>query len=186
MAEQNLIIDVTNLQKRFNDFVAVKDISIQVKRGEIVGFLGPNGSGKTTCIRMLCGLLTPDGGKGTCLGYNILTQSALIKKHVGYIPQYFSLYKSLTVYENILFMAELYGITNRREKVLELMDRFGLLSRKDQLSGTLSGGWKQRLSLACALIHEPFLLLLDEPTASVDPKSRSDFWEIMHELAAEG
>ncbi len=186
MPEQNLIIDVANLQKKFNNLLAVKDISIQVKRGEIVGFVGPNGSGKTTCIRMLCGLLTPDGGTGTCLGYNILTQSKLIKQHVGYIPQYFSLYKSLTVYENILFTAELYGVLNRKEKVIDLMDQLGLLSRKDQLSGTLSGGWKQRLSLACGLIHDPLLLLLDEPTASVDPKSRRDFWEIMHELSAEG
>lgn len=180
------MIDVHNLHKKFNDFVAVKDISMQVEYGEILGFLGPNGSGKTTTIRMLCGLLTPDGGSGTCLGYNILTESSAIKKNVGYIPQYFSLYKSLTVYENILFMSELYGIINRQEKTFDLMGKLDLLSRKDQLSGSLSGGWKQRLSLACALIHEPFLLLLDEPTASVDPKSRRDFWEIIHSLSAEG
>lgn len=186
MIKDNLVIDVHHLQKSFNNIVAVKDISIQVKRGEIFGFLGPNGSGKTTSIRMLCGLLTPQSGSGTCLGYNILTESKLIKKHVGYIPQYFSLYKTLTVYENILFMAELYGITNRKEKVIDLMDKLDLFSKKDQLSGTLSGGWKQRLSLACALIYEPFLLLLDEPTASLDPKSRRDFWQIMHELSAEG
>lgn len=186
LSDDNLIIDVHHLQKSFKGQMAVKDISLQVKRGEIFGFLGPNGSGKTTTIRMLCGLLTPDGGNGNCLGYNILTESKSIKKHVGYIPQYFSLYKSLTVYENILLIAEIYGITDRKEKVIDLLDKLGLLSRKDQISGTLSGGWKQRLSLACALIYEPFLLLLDEPTASVDPKSRRDFWQIMHELSAEG
>lgn len=186
MPEDNLIINVKNLNKQFEDFIAVKDISLQVKRGEIFGFLGPNGSGKTTTIRMLCGLLTPSGGSGTCLGYNMLTESNSIKKHVGYIPQHFSLYKFLTVQENIILMAELYGIQNRKEKTIDLMDKLDLLKRKDQLSGTLSGGYKQRLSLACALIHDPFLLLMDEPTASVDPTSRRDFWEIMHTLSAEG
>jgi ABC-2 type transport system ATP-binding protein len=186
MTKENFIIDVHHLQKSFNGLLAVKDISLQVNRGEIFGFLGPNGSGKTTTIRMLCGLLTPQAGSGFCLGYDILTESKSIKKHVGYIPQYFSLYKSLTVAENIHLMAELYGITNRKKRVADLMDKLGLLSRKDQLSGTLSGGWKQRLSLACALVYEPFLLLLDEPTASVDPKSRREFWQIMQELSAEG
>lgn len=186
MPEENLIINVSHLHKRFNDFVAVKDISLQVKRGEIFGFLGPNGSGKTTTIRMLCGLLTPTSGSGTCLGYNMLTESSAIKKHVGYIPQHFSLYKFLTVQENIILMAELYGIKDRKEKAIDVMDKLELLSRKDQLSGTLSGGYKQRLSLACALIHDPFLLLMDEPTASVDPTSRRDFWQIMHSLSSEG
>lgn len=186
MPEENLIINVSHLHKRFNDFVAVKDISLQVKRGEIFGFLGPNGSGKTTTIRMLCGLLTPTSGSGTCLGYNMLTESSSIKKHVGYIPQHFSLYKFLTVQENIILMAELYGIKDRKEKAIDVMDKLELLSRKDQLSGTLSGGYKQRLSLACALIHDPFLLLMDEPTASVDPTSRRDFWQIMHSLSSEG
>jgi len=186
MPRENLIIDVRNLQKKFNDFVAVKDISVQVRRGEIFGFLGPNGSGKTTTIRMLCGLLTPTGGSGTCLGYNMLTESNEIKKHVGYIPQHFSLYKFMTVQENIMLMAELYGVTNRKEKAIGVMDQLDLLSRKDQISGTLSGGYKQRLSLACALIHNPFLLLMDEPTASVDPNSRRDFWEIMHKLSSQG
>lgn len=186
MPKNNLIIDVHNLRKTFKEFVAVNDVSIQVKRGEIFGFLGPNGSGKTTTIRMLCGLLTPTSGTGSCLGYDMVTQSSLIKKHVGYIPQHFSLYKFLTVHENITLMAELYGVKNRHEKAIEIMDKLDLLSKKDQLSGTLSGGYKQRLSLACALIHEPFLLLMDEPTASVDPTSRRDFWQIMHRLSAEG
>lgn len=186
MTKDNLVIDVHHLQKKFKKLTAVKDISLQVKKGEIFGFFGPNGSGKTTSIRMLCALLVPQSGSGTCLGYNILTESKLIKKQVGYIPQYFSLYKTLTVYENILFMAELHGISNRKEKITQLMDRLDLLSRKDQISGTLSGGWKQRLSLACALIYEPQLLLLDEPTASLDPKSRHDFWKIMHALSSEG
>ena len=135
---------------------------------------------------MLCGLLTPSGGSGTCLGYDILTQSALVKRHVGYIPQFFGLYKQLTVYENLLFMAELYGVLNRKNKVNNMLSQLELTSRKDQLAGSLSGGWKQRLSLAAALIHEPFLLLLDEPTANIDPHSRRDFWEIMHGLSAEG
>jgi ABC-2 type transport system ATP-binding protein len=186
MQTPNLVINVVNLHKKFDDFVAVQDISIQVKRGDIVGFLGPNGSGKTTTIRMLCGLLTPTGGSGTCLGYNIRTESGAIKKLLGYVPQHFSLYKSLTVYENILFMSELYGVTNRQEKTINMMDKLNLLPQRNKLSGSLSGGWKQRLSLACALIHDPFLLLLDEPTASEDPKSRRDFWEIIHNLSAEG
>jgi ABC-2 type transport system ATP-binding protein len=182
----NLVIDVKHLQKVFGDLIAVKDISLQVIRGNIFGFLGPNGSGKTTTIRMLCGLLTPDLGAGTCLGYDILKQTKLIKRHVGYVPQHFSLYKQLTVYENIMLMAELYGITHRRRNVDMILDKLNLMSRKDQVSGTLSGGLKQRLALACALIHEPYLLLLDEPTASVDPTSRKDFWRVMHELSDEG
>lgn len=180
MPEQNLIIDVHNLKKYFNGYLAVKDISLQVKRGEIFGFLGPNGSGKTTTIRMLCGLLKPDGGYGTCVNYNVITESALIKQHIGYIPQHFSLYKQLTVYENILFMAEIYGVLDRKNKVEQIIEQLNLTKYKNHLSGSLSGGWKQRLSLATALIHDPFLLLLDEPTASVDPKSRQEFWEIIH------
>lgn len=186
MQNENLIIDVNHLSKNFAGKPAVIDVSLQVKRGEIFGFLGPNGSGKTTTIRMLCGLLTPDKGSGTCLGYDVLTQTKLIKQHVGYIPQFFGLYKQLTVSENLLLMAELYGILDRERKVNDMMHQLDLYGRKDQLSGTLSGGLKQRLSLAAALIHEPFLLLLDEPTASVDPASRRDFWELMHNLSAEG
>ena len=135
---------------------------------------------------MICGLLTPDSGHGTCIGYDILTQSKSIRKHVGYIPQFFSLYKQLTVYENIIFMAELYGVQDREQAARRLMSHLGLASRKNQLAGGLSGGWKQRLALACALIHQPFLLLLDEPTASVDAKSRMEFWDIMRELSADG
>jgi ABC-2 type transport system ATP-binding protein len=186
MKMTNLIIDVHNLQKSFSDVYAVKNISLQVKRGEIFGFLGPNGSGKTTTIRMLCGLLTPDSGSGTCLGYDILTQSSEIKEHVGYIPQYFGLYKQLTVYENLEFLAELFGLIDRHARVKNALEYFQLTKYRDQLAGTLSGGWKQRLSLAAALLHDPFLLLLDEPTASTDPKARRDFWEIIHTLSSEG
>lgn len=186
MALQNLIIDVHHLSKSFAGKAAVNDVSLQVKRGDIYGFLGPNGSGKTTVIRMLCGLLTPDSGTGTCLEYDIRTDTKFIKQHIGYIPQFFGLYKQLTIYENLLFVAELYGVIDRKIKVEIIMNQLSLTSRRDQLSGTLSGGWKQRLSLAAALIHEPLLLILDEPTASVDPKSRRDFWELMHSLASEG
>ncbi|EHL32879.1 ABC transporter ATP-binding protein [Legionella drancourtii] len=186
MDNSNLIINVKNLSKNFKGNAAVVGVDLQVKPGEIYGFLGPNGSGKTTTIRMLCGLLTPDSGSGTCLGYNILTQSKTIRKHVGYIPQFFSLYKQLTVYENILFMAELYGVLERERATKQIMTNLGLSARKNHLAGGLSGGWKQRLALACALIHQPFLLLLDEPTASVDAESRMDFWEIMRDLSAEG
>lgn len=186
MEKKNLIIDVHHLSKSFGGIPAVVDINLQVNHGEIFGFLGPNGSGKTTTIRMLCGLLTPDSGSGTCLGYDIIKESKKIKQHTGYIPQFFGLYKKLTVYENIMFMAELYGITNRKQKIKNIMQQLDLTSRQNQLAGTLSGGWKQRLALAAALIHEPFLLLLDEPTASVDPESRREFWELMHNLSAEG
>ena len=186
MNDNDYIINVHQLSKKFVGAPAVVNVDLQVKPGEIYGFLGPNGSGKTTTIRMLCGLLTPDAGSGTCLGYDILTQSKMIRKHVGYIPQFFSLYKQLTVYENILFVAELYGVLNRKKATRQMMSHLGLTSRKDQLAGGLSGGWKQRLALACALVHQPFLLLLDEPTASVDAEARMDFWEIMRELSAEG
>ncbi|KTD83101.1 ABC transporter ATP-binding protein [Legionella waltersii] len=186
MTKGNLVIDAQHLHKSFNDLIAVKDISLQVNRGDIFGFLGPNGSGKTTTIRMLCGLLTPDYGSGTCLGYDIITQTDSIKRQVGYVPQHFSLYKQLTVYENIMLMAELYGITDRESRLYMLLDKLNLMSRKDQVAGTLSGGLKQRLSLACGLIHEPYLLLLDEPTASVDPSSRKEFWRVMHDLSDEG
>lgn len=183
---KNLAVNVKHLKKSLADLKAVRDISLQVNYGEIFGFVGPNGSGKTTTIRMLCGLLTPDEGQGECLGYDILTQSREIKRHIGYIPQFFGLYKQLTAKENLSFIAELYGVTNRTSKINNMLDRFGLTKVKDQLSGTLSGGWKQRLSLAAALIHDPMMLLLDEPTASVDPNSRRDFWEIMHTLSKEG
>jgi ABC-2 type transport system ATP-binding protein len=157
-----------------------------VKRGEIVGFLGPNGSGKTTTIRMICGLLHPDEGSGTCLGYDILAESDRIKVEVGYMTQRFSLYEDLTIEENLDFVARLYALNPRAKYVADMLARLGLTNRKDQLAGTLSGGWKQRLALAASVMHEPQLLLLDEPTAGVDPKARREFWDEIHQLAAEG
>lgn len=186
MVSQNWIIDVKNLKKNFGDFQAVKDVNLKVAAGEIFGFLGPNGSGKTTTLRMLCGLLTPDGGSGTCFGFDIISQSREIKNHVGYIPQYFGLYKQLSVYENLEFITNMYSIKNSHKKILSIIDDLGLGPYKNRLARYLSGGWKQRLSLAAALIHKPLLLLLDEPTASVDLKSRRDFWEFMYTLSREG
>lgn len=179
-------IDVKNLSKYFNGKAAVRQISLQVKQGEIFGFLGPNGSGKTTTIRMLCGLLTPDEGEGQCLGLDILTQSYDIKREVGYMPQHFSLYEDLSIYENLDFIARLYLMKNRKQRVQDSLERLGLQHRAQQLTGTLSGGWKQRVALAAALIHEPKLLLLDEPTAGVDPKARRDFWDHIHSLGELG
>jgi len=179
-------IDVKGLNKRFGDKHVVKDVSLQVKRGEIFGFLGPNGSGKTTSIRMMCGLLTPDSGSGTCLGYDILQQSEQIKLHVGYMTQKFSYWEDLTIRENLDFVARVYGMKNRRQAVSQALDGLGLTSRADQLTASLSGGWKQRLALAACMLHEPDLLLLDEPTAGVDPTARRDFWEELHGLAARG
>ena len=180
------VIDVHGLSKSFEGKVAVNRLTLQVKRGEIYGFLGPNGSGKTTSIRMLCGLLTPDSGSGTCLGFDVLKQTAEIKRQVGYMTQRFSLYEDLSIRENLDFTARVYGMKNRREVVEKSLDRLGLTERKDQLAGTLSGGWKQRLALAACMLHEPRLLLLDEPTAGVDPKARRDFWDEIHKLAADG
>lgn len=186
MEESNLAIDANNLCKSFSGVPTVKNVSLKVKRGEIFGFLGPNGSGKTTVLRMLCGLLTPDDGYGTCLGYDIRTETANIKKHMGYIPQFFSLYKQLTVYQNIRLAAELYGVANRAERIEVVMHQLELNSHRNQISGTLSGGWKQRLALAAAIIHNPLLLLLDEPTANVDPDSRQNFLKLMRHLSSEG
>jgi ABC-2 type transport system ATP-binding protein len=180
------VIDVTGITKRFSGRTVVNGVDLQVRRGEIFGFLGPNGSGKTTFIRMLCGLLTPDGGRGTCLGYDVLHQQAEIKRHVGYMTQRFSFYEDLTIRENLDFIARLYGIPHRPEAVRQSLDRLGLADRSRQLAGELSGGWKQRLALAACLIHQPRLLLLDEPTAGVDPRARREFWEEIHRLAAEG
>ncbi len=182
----SLVIDIKNLYKSFAGKPAVKGISLQVKAGEIFGFLGPNGSGKTTTIRMLCGLLIPDSGQGYCLGYDIIKESYAIKKQVGYMPQRFSLYEDLSIYENLDFIARIYSIANRREQVEKNLEDLGLQNRSQQLAGTLSGGWKQRLALAAAMIHEPKLLLLDEPTAGVDPKARRDFWEHIHLLGERG
>lgn len=181
-----LAIDVSGMIKRFGSRTVVDNIGLQVRRGEICGFLGPNGSGKTTFIRMLCGLLRPDEGRGTCLGYDVITESEAIKAAVGYMTQRFSFYEDLSIAENLDFVARMFEVPRRRESVEQSLERLGLTDRRDQLAGHLSGGWKQRLALAACLIHRPKLLLLDEPTAGVDPKARREFWEQIHELAAEG
>ncbi len=186
MSTPEFIIDVRGVTKQFGGRVVVNDIAMQVRPGEIYGFLGPNGSGKTTFLRMLCGLLTPDGGSGHCLGYDILKQSAEIKKHAGYMTQRFSFYEDLTIEENLDFIARIYEVKDRQAAVEQSLERLTMTARRRQLAGTLSGGWKQRLALAACLIHQPQLLLLDEPTAGVDPKARRDFWEEIHQLAADG
>ena len=186
MTASDLVIDVQGITKRFGDRTVVNNIPMQVRRGEIYGFLGPNGSGKTTFLRMLCGLLTPDAGSGRCLGFDIRKEAAEIKKNVGYMTQRFSFYEDLTIAENLDFIAQIYGVPQREAAVNKSLARLGLTERRRQLAGELSGGWKQRLALAACLIHEPQLLLLDEPTAGVDPKARRDFWEEIHKLAAEG
>ncbi|MCA1944082.1 MAG: ABC transporter ATP-binding protein [Desulfovibrio sp.] len=180
------IIDVQGVTKRFGNKTVVNALSLTVRQGEIFGFLGPNGSGKTTFIRMLCGLLTPDAGEGTCLGLNVRTQAEAIKRQVGYMAQKFSLYTDLTVRENLDFMARIYGVPKRRAAVAQAIEFMQLGPYVGQLAGTLSGGWKQRLALAASCIHRPALLLLDEPTAGVDPKARRDFWDAVHVLAAQG
>ena len=180
------VIDVEGLTKRFGDKTVVDHFSMQVRRGQIYGFLGPNGSGKTTTIRMLCGLLTPDEGRGTCLGHDILRDSAFIKREVGYMTQRFSLYEDLSIAENLDFIARVYGVAGRKRRVDEAIERLGLGKRRAQLAGALSGGWKQRVALAACLLHDPKLLLLDEPTAGVDPGARRDFWDHIHDLAAAG
>lgn len=186
MNEHELIIDVTDLHKSFDGREVVKGLSMQVKKGEVFGFLGPNGSGKTTTIRMLCGLLTPDAGHGTCLGFNILTESMKIKQYVGYMTQKFSYYTDLSIEENLNFVARVYNMDNRKERVEKTLEDLNLTSRRKQLTGELSGGWKQRVALAACLLHEPKLLLLDEPTAGVDPIARREFWDKIHLLSEEG
>lgn len=186
MSTGDFVIDVHGLSKSFDGKQAVNQLSLQVKKGEIYGFLGPNGSGKTTSIRMLCGLLTPDSGSGTCLGFDVISETAEIKRQVGYMTQRFSLYEDLTIQENLDFTARVYGMKNRREVVEKSLERLGLTKRQKQLAGNLSGGWKQRLALAACMLHGPRLLLLDEPTAGVDPKARRDFWDEIHKLAADG
>jgi ABC-2 type transport system ATP-binding protein len=181
----DLAIDVRGLNKSFGSKHVVKDFSLQVRRGEIYGFLGPNGSGKTTSIRMICGLLKPDSGAGTCLGHDI-RNSAAIKREVGYMTQRFSLWDDLTIRENLEFVARMYGMTDRPQAVSRTLTEIGLQERQHQLAGTLSGGWKQRLALAACILHRPQLLLLDEPTAGVDPKARREFWEEIHALASNG
>jgi ABC-2 type transport system ATP-binding protein len=182
----DIAIDVEGLTKSFDGRKVVRDLSMRVKRGEIYGFLGPNGSGKTTTIRMLCGLLTPDEGHGTCLGYDIRTEADEIKRHVGYMTQHFSLYQDLSVAENLEFVARLYGLANPRASARVMIKRLGLDGREGQLAGELSGGWKQRLALGACTLPNPRLLLIDEPTAGVDPKARREFWNEIHELAADG
>lgn len=184
--ETKWAIDVQGLSKKFGDKPAVVNVALQVKQGEIYGFLGPNGSGKTTTMRMLCGLLTPDAGSGHCLGFDVLSQSAEIKRQVGYMTQHFSLYEDLTIQENLEFIAGIYQLPDAKRCITDNMETLGLADRRKQLAGRLSGGWKQRLALAAALLHRPKLLLLDEPTAGVDPKARRDFWNTIHQLAAEG
>jgi ABC-2 type transport system ATP-binding protein len=186
MSGSAFAIDVTGVTKRFGDKTVVNAIDLRVKRGEIYGFLGPNGSGKTTFIRMLCGLLTPDAGTGTCLGFDVRTQQADIKRHVGYMTQKFSYYEDLSIRENLDFIARLYAVSDRRAAVQRSLERLGLVNRSHQLAGELSGGWKQRVALAACLIHSPQLLLLDEPTAGVDPKARREFWDEIHRLADDG
>ena len=179
-------IDVRNLTKTFGNKTVVNDVTLSVDQGEISGFLGPNGSGKTTTIRVMCGLLTPDSGEGTVLGYDLRADQLKIKRQVGYMTQKFSFYTDLTIEENLYFVARLYGLTPARKYVRETLEHLGLTSRRHQLSGLLSGGWKQRLALAACIMHKPRLLLLDEPTAGVDPKARREFWDEIHMLAADG
>ena len=186
MSESVVVAD--HLEKRFGDLVAVRDVSLRVEKGEVFGVLGPNGAGKSTTIRMLCGLLDPSGGKATVVGYDVVRETEKVKQNIGYMTQRFSLYDDLTVVENLEFYAAIYGVPRKllRKRVDNVIETTGLADRRKQLSGTLSGGWKQRLALACSTIHEPPLIFLDEPTAGVDPVSRRAFWERIHAIAAEG
>jgi len=186
VTDATLAIDVSGLTKRYGARTVVDRVSLQVARGRICGFLGPNGSGKTTTIRMLCGLLTPDAGEGRCLGLDIRREPDAIKRQAGYMTQRFGLYEDLSVRENLDFIARLFEVPRRRRVVDATLARMGLAQREKQLAGALSGGWKQRLALAACLLHEPGLLLLDEPTAGVDPKARREFWDQIHHLAAQG
>src|SRR5471030_3235936 len=186
MSATDFAIDVAGVTKKFGDKTVVNAIDLQVKRGEIYGFLGPNGSGKTTFIRMLCGLLRADAGSGTCPGHDVIRESELIKTQVGYMTQRFSFYEDLSIAENLDFVARMYGMKDRRQAVQKSIGQLGLAGREKQLAGQLSGGWKQRMALAACLIHNPKLLLLDEPTAGVDPKARRDFWEHIQLLASQG
>ncbi len=186
MTDDSIVINVRGLTKRYGDRVVVDHFDMQVPKGRIYGFLGPNGSGKTTTIRMLCGLLTPDEGEGTCLGFDLRTEAAQIKRQVGYMTQKFGLYDDLSIEENLDFIARVYEVPDRAQRLNDTLARLGLSTRRTQLAGELSGGWKQRLALAACLIHDPKLLLLDEPTAGVDPQARREFWDQIHDLAASG
>jgi ABC-2 type transport system ATP-binding protein len=181
-----LAIDVHGLVKRFGSRTVIDGLSLQMAEGEICGFLGGNGSGKTTTIRLLCGLLRADAGSGTCLGLDLMHDAGRIRLQTGYMTQRFSLYADLTVAENLDFVARLYEMPDARRAVAAALERIGLADRADQLAGELSGGWKQRLALAACVLHRPRLLLLDEPTAGVDAKARREFWDMIHDLAAEG
>jgi ABC-2 type transport system ATP-binding protein len=180
------VIDVHDLRKSFGARKVVEGLTLRVAKGEICGFLGANGSGKTTTIRMLCGLLIPDSGAGECIGLDIIRQAPLIRQHVGYMTQKFSFYEDLTVFENLDFVARVYEMKDRPKAVQAIMDRMGLADRRDQLAAQLSGGWKQRLALAACVLHQPKLLLLDEPTAGVDALARREFWDLIHDMAGEG
>jgi ABC-type multidrug transport system ATPase subunit len=182
----DFVIDVHDLRKSFGVHRVVDGLSLQVTKGQICGFLGANGSGKTTTIRMLCGLLVADACSGTCLGYDIMRQTQLIRREVGYMTQKFSFYEDLTVFENLDLVARVYEMPRPRAAVEAVMERMGLAGRRNQLAGQLSGGWKQRLSLTACILHEPRLLLLDEPTAGVDAKARREFWDMIHDMAGEG
>jgi ABC-2 type transport system ATP-binding protein len=182
----DLAIDVRGLTKRYGERTVVDHVDLQVGQGRICGFLGPNGSGKTTTIRMLCGLLKPDAGEGTCLGLDVIRQAREIKLRAGYMTQKFGWYEDLSIRENLEFIARLFQVPQRDQAVDRALERLGLMERQDQLAGALSGGWKQRLALAGCLIHDPKLLLLDEPTAGVDPKARREFWDQIHQLAEAG
>ena len=186
IAPGEISVSVRDLTRRFGDFVAVNRLRFDVRKGEVFGFLGPNGAGKSTTIRMLCGLLAPTEGEATVAGFDVRTQAETVKKQIGYMSQRFSLYEDLTIRENLDFVARLYALKPRARFVDETLERLGLVDRQHQLAGTLSGGWKQRLALAASVMHRPQLLLLDEPTAGVDPKARREFWDEIHELAAEG
>jgi ABC-2 type transport system ATP-binding protein len=183
---RNVAVEVEGLTKSFGGKVVVRELTMRVQKGQIYGFLGPNGSGKTTTLRMLCGLLTPDSGRGTALGYDIRSQNEEIKRHVGYMTQRFSLYQDLSILENLEFVARVYGLADPGKEAREAIERLGLQGRERQLAGELSGGWKQRLALGACILPKPELLLLDEPTAGVDPKARREFWGEIHKLASQG
>jgi ABC-2 type transport system ATP-binding protein len=180
------IVNVTGLTKLFKDRTVVNQVDMQVKKGDVLGFLGPNGSGKTTTLRMICGLLTPDAGQGTCLGFDILTESSKIKQNVGYMTQHYSFYTDLSVEENLNFIGKIYQVPDRQARIATVMDDFGLTKYRRHLTSQLSGGWKQRVALAACLLHKPALLLLDEPTAGIDPIARREFWDKIHALSEYG
>lgn len=188
MTASENVIETHALGRKFGDLVAVRDVSLSVSRGEIFGVLGPNGAGKSTTVRMLCGILDPTSGSGRVVGFDIQREAERIKERIGYMTQRFSLYEDLSVVENLNFYAGIYSVPKRRRRarVEEVMAQSGLIERAKQLAGTLSGGWKQRVALACATIHEPPLLFLDEPTAGVDPVSRREFWDQIHGISASG